>query len=464
MQLFSVIDRQMLGRLYANNLKGVLYEVNEKFVNETHSQVPVCGESDLLVIGGGIAGVAAALAASRNNKKVTLIEKSIILGGLATLGHVCIYLPLCDGLGHKIYGGIAEELLYTTIKYGYSNVPDGWEYGVKTVEKPAGRYQTHFNIPACVMAFDELMAENNVEVIFDTVFCAPIMDGNVCKGVIVENKSGRSAYIAKMVIDASGDADVMFRAGAPCIEQKSIVSHWAYELDFETMKKGIESGDIINTIGLRWIGLRPDADNSQSEIPRFYGTTSDGVNAYIRFSRTLALDFLKKNRRSDYTMLSLPTMPQFRTTRRIKGQKELSLVPGLHLDDSVGCVINCLDSPAAVYEFPYGALIDGNITNIITAGRIVAADGAGWEIMRYIPGCAFTGQVAGTAAAMSIDAGCTLQNVDVAELQEKLTDSGVLIHMGEDLRDNEGKAAYAEPTKQFDPLIKLDSLCYPTSH
>lgn len=435
-----------------------------KFIRETQREIPIWGESDLLVVGGGFGGIAAAVAAARCGKKVTLIEKSIMLGGLATLGHVCIYLPLCDGLGHKIYGGLAEELLYTTIKYGYSTLPEDWKYGVKSLEKPKGRYATHFNIPACVMAFDELMDENSINVVFDTVFCVPIMEGDTCRGVVAENKSGRGAYLAKMIVDASGDADVMYRAGADCMEQKSIVSHWAYELDLKTMEDGIRTGRIQNAFRLRWIGLRPDADNSRSGMPKFYGTTSDGVNAYIKLSRTLALNFLKENQRPDYAMLSLPAMAQFRTTRRIIGQKELPLVPGVHLEDSVGCVINCLDNPAQVYEFPYGALFDGKIKNILTAGRIVAAGGIGWEIMRYIPGCAFTGQVSGTAASMAIDAGCGVQSVNVGKLQKKLAETGVMIHMDEQLRGNEGKPAYENPKEQFDPLISVDSLCYPAPH
>ena len=95
---------------------------------EERREIPVACETDVLVIGGGIAGVAAAVAASRNGVGVTLIEKSIVLGGLATLGHVCIYLPLDDGIGHKIYGGLAEELLYTSIKYGFNNLPECWRH------------------------------------------------------------------------------------------------------------------------------------------------------------------------------------------------------------------------------------------------------------------------------------------------------------------------------------------------
>lgn len=191
----------------------------------------------MIVVGGGVAGVAAAVSAARNGSRVILLEKSIILGGLATLGHVCIYLPLDDGLGHKVYGGLAEELLHVCIRYGYDNLPDCWRNGPDTVDTPTGRYRTNFNIPAAVCALDELMEQEGIQVVFDTNFCAPIMEGKTCKGVIVENKSGRTAYLAKAFVDASGDLDLMFRAGAPTETQRSIVSHWAHEIDLDTMKK-----------------------------------------------------------------------------------------------------------------------------------------------------------------------------------------------------------------------------------
>jgi hypothetical protein len=221
-------------------------QLKKDTILEPSRQLPIWGQSDVLVIGGGFGGIAAAIAAARCGKSVTLIEKSVMLGGLATLGHVCVYLPICDGLGHKIYGGLAEELLYTTIKYGYNTLPQGWKYGIQYLKNPDGRYSTHFNIPACVMAFDELMKEQKVQVVFDTLFCQPIMDGDVCLGAVVENKSGRGTYLAKMIVDASGDADVMARAGADCIEQKSIVSHWGYELDLKNLPSGMETGEVKN--------------------------------------------------------------------------------------------------------------------------------------------------------------------------------------------------------------------------
>lgn len=431
-----------------------------KTITEEARQIPVCAETDVLVVGGGLAGVAAAAAASRTGANVILIEKSIILGGLATLGHVCVYLPLDDGLGHKIYGGMAEELLHVCIKYGFNNLPDCWRDRPDYVRNPCGRYSATFNIPACVLALDEFLLSENVDVIFDTNFCSPIMEGDTCRGVIVENKSGRTAYLAKTVVDASGDADVLYRAGAECETQKNIISHWAYETDLERMKLAVDSGDIRRAFNLRWLGLRPDVDNTSNPLPQFYGTTSKGVNDYIRVSRSLALDFLKKEHRDDYTMMSLPLMPQFRMTRRLKGMEDVVFVPGVHSGHSIGCVAHCLEYPAKIYEFPYEGLIDSRITNIAAAGRIVSAGGYGWEVMRCIPACVATGQAAGTAAAMAAKSGQALQEVDVAALQRKLADTGVMIHMYDELKKNADIKPGKRPPRSDILAAKTDSLSY----
>ena len=174
------------------------------FIIEEQRNIEVVSESDVVVVGGGLAGVSAAVAAARNGASVTLLEKSCVLGGLATLGHVCVYMPLDDGQGHRIHGGLVEELLRVCIRYGYNTIPDCWKDGDPVPSEAIGkRYQSIFNIPACIMALDEYMKDEGVNVVFDTSFCAPIMEGDRCKGVIVENKSGRTAYLAKMVVDAS---------------------------------------------------------------------------------------------------------------------------------------------------------------------------------------------------------------------------------------------------------------------
>ncbi|MBR6205734.1 MAG: FAD-dependent oxidoreductase [Oscillospiraceae bacterium] len=431
-----------------------------KTIIEERREIPVAGETDVLVIGGGLAGVAAAAAAARNGVQVTLLEKTIALGGLATLGHVCVYLPIDDGLGHRVYGGLAEELLHVCHRYSYDDIPECWKGSPWQAENPTGRYQCTFNIPACVMALDEFMDSEGVHVMFDTVVCLPIMEGRRCRGVIVENKSGRSAYLAKMVVDASGDADVLFRAGAECETQKSIVSTWTYELDVDRIKKETTSSEVLANIRMRWFGLRPDVDNTESGVPTFYGTTADGVNDYVHFSRSLALKYLKEHNRPGYAFMTMPTLPQFRMTRRLKGLAELQVVEGRREEHSVGIVIPSLANPAPVYEFPYEAVIGRQIENIAAAGRMVSAGGVGWEIMRCIPNCVFTGQVSGTAAALAIRSGVTLQNLNVEALQQNLADTGVVIHIPEEMKRNSEK----EPWKYARPLglasLAMDSLSY----
>ena len=395
---------------------------------EEKRSVPVVSESDVIVIGGGIAGCAAAIAARRSGASVTLIEKSIILGGLATLGHVCIYLPLDDGHGRKVYGGLAEDLLHVCIKYGYDNLPDCWRSKPMFVKEPEGRYRTNFNIPAAVLALDELMEQEGVNVVFDTVFSAPIMDGNTCRGVIVENKSGRTAYMAGAFVDASGDSDLLFRAGAECEDQPNIISYWTHELTFESLRRGYEERDMIKALPIRVIGLKPH-ERDDGSLPMYRGTSGDEVNKYIKFSRSLALRHLKEHYKEDgYSMLTMPLMPDFRMTRRLIGKAELVVEPGRHEEHSIGCMINSLQ-PDGIYEFPYEGLINDTLTNIAAAGRMVSATGRGWEITRYIPACACTGEAAGTAAARCALTGSSLQALDVASLQKTLAGNGVILHL-----------------------------------
>jgi flavin-dependent dehydrogenase len=110
------------------------------------------------------------------------------------------------------------------------------------------------------------MENEGVQIFYDCVFSEPIMEGNKCKGIIIESKSGRTAYLADMVVDATGDSDVMYRAGAATEDRKSIVSYWTYEIDRTTLQKGLASGKALDAIRMRWFGLRPDMDNSQSEL------------------------------------------------------------------------------------------------------------------------------------------------------------------------------------------------------
>ncbi len=395
------------------------------FINET-SKVPVAGKYDVIVVGGGIAGVGAALAARRSGCRVLIIEKSVVLGGLATLGFIAIYLPLCDGRGKKVTGGIAEELLYLSIKYGYDNLAPEWRDGKGVGTKK--RYTTVFSPPEFIYGLDELMAAEGIDLLFDTVFCRPVMKDNACQAVIVENKSGRSAYKAKMFIDASGDADLFFRGGAACVEEKNYLAYWFYSTNLERMKRAVEKKDVMKAISLEWRGsFRKDGSYTLGQ-KEYKGTNAKDVTRFILNGRKVLKKEIEKNREENGSLIALPGMAQFRRTRRVKGAYLLRERDALkHFDDSIGCTGHWL-KPGIVYEIPYRTLVVRDFKNIFAVGRIISASGDAWEATRIIPPAVLTGQAAGTAAAMAIRKKCAAEEVPVANLQKNLQDRGVILH------------------------------------
>lgn len=389
--------------------------------------VPVAGAYDVIVVGGGVAGVAAALAAKRNGCKTLLIEKSVMLGGLATLGLIAIYLPLCDGQGRKVVGGIAEELLHLSIKYGYNNLPPEWQKGCSRAETKR-RYMTDFSPAAFVLALDEVMQAEGVDLLFDTVFSRPVMENGVCRGIIVENKSGRVAYRGKMVVDTTGDADIMYRAGAACVEGQNWLTCWAYTTGLEEMKKAVETGKVKAGLRLQWYGAEADGRNAVAGARKYNGTDAQDVTEFLLKGRELLRKDLAAAKNGEKACVTLPGMAQFRTTRRIKGFYELQEDDiNKHFEDSIGTTGDWRRS-GPVMEIPYRSLLAPGIHNLITAGRTIAAAGDAWEITRVIPPAAMTGEAAGTAAALAIKRNCSLAELPVADLQHRLEQAGVLIH------------------------------------
>jgi hypothetical protein len=394
-------------------------------IHEAH-QVPVVGNYDVIVVGGGMAAVGAALAARRSGCRVLIIEKSVMLGGLATLGFIAYYLPLCDGRGQKVTGGIAEELLHLSIKYGYGDLAPEWQDGRGVGAKK--RYTTIYSPPEFVYALDELMMAEKVDLLFDTVFCRPVMNGGVCEAVIVENKAGRTAYAAKMFVDASGDGDLLHRAGAKCIEEKNYLAYWFYSTNLNKMQQAVTSKDVKKGISLEWRGsFRQDGSYTMGDREYKVSDAKD-VTRFVLNGRRILKDEIEKNRLENGSLIALPGMAQFRRTRSVTGLYRLKEKDALQsFDDSIGCTGHWL-KPGIVYEIPYRTLVTTAYPNIFATGRAISASGDAWEATRVIPPAVLTGQAAGTAAAMAIERKCAAADLPVAELQEKLQKEGVIIH------------------------------------
>lgn len=384
-------------------------------INET-IQTPVAGHYDVIVLGGGVAGCAAAVAAARAGSSVLLVEKMTVLGGLATAGHVVIYLPICDGRGNKMAAGLAEELLQLSIRHGRHDLPDAWKDGPLHADT-TDRYRVTFLAGNFALELERLMAVEGVTLLYDALFCAPVMEGSRCVGVALESKSGREVYLADAFVDATGDGDLLARAGAPMGEQSNFLTYWSYVVPLDE-KKGLQ----IQALGDCCGGGLPEWGRG-----KYYGTSLAEVNRFLKDSHRLAYETLVTGKEDTLEMASFPSMAQFRTTRYLEGAYTLTEQDeGRAFPDTVGA-IGDWRTGGKVYQIPYRALYCEQVDNVLPAGRNIAAKGDTWEVTRVIPTAVVTGQAAGAAAALIAREKTTTARLDVPALQDLLEQQGVLL-------------------------------------
>ena len=180
-------------------------------INEEKREIPIRAEVDVLVVGGGLGGVAAAIAAGRAGANTLLVERWDFLGGVATAGMCCsIYNCCCTSDNRLETKGIAVEVV--------DALAEGEGYGKKW-----RNHKGHivYDVERAKLTLAELVEKSGANVLFNVVFSSALMDGDRVKGAIIESKSGREAILAKTIVDATGDADVAASVGVPL---KSVTS------------------------------------------------------------------------------------------------------------------------------------------------------------------------------------------------------------------------------------------------
>lgn len=401
---------------------------------ELKETVALKGSADVLVCGGGVAGVAAAISAARSGKSVILFEKTVILGGLATTGLVNFFVPMCNGRGTLIIKGLAEELFDLSAKYSYDTIPEDWKNGEPGQGKTLERYVNRYDPNIFALALTNLLNELGVKIMFDTVIVKPVMNGGHCDGVIVENKSGREYYEGKIIVDATGDADVFARAGAPVVQGKNYHTYYCHAATLESCKKAVDK----NNIAYLRTGYNGGRANLYGEKhpegkPYWKGTDGEDVTKYITENQIEMFENIKDIDRNTRTILMLPTMPQFRTTRHLEGDCTLQGEDTYrHFEDSIGTICD-FERRDFLYEVPYRTLVKTGFDNLIAAGRVAAAEGWAWDCLRVIPPAILTGQAAGNAAVQALDTDKAVYDVDVHTLQATLALQGVMIHFDDAL-------------------------------
>jgi hypothetical protein len=439
-----------------------------KTVFEPAREIPVFAETDVLVVGGGPAGTAAAIAAARIGADVLLVERYNHLGGLSTGGLVIWIDRMTDWSGRRVIRGLADEFMERLPKDAIQGPPpaDWGNRDAATAAYWAQRTAAYHGIVTWSPTIDpealktlsmRMVQEAEVRLLLHAWCTAPIAKDGVVHGAIFESKEGRHAVLAKVVVDTTGDADLIARSGAYC------------ETD-------IDASDIhhcMNTVFLfggvdmeRWLAFRRDEPEAfaafmalgrdrikffekpfvswRNDVALFLGPRLAGYSAVdvedlttveLR-SRELAVGHLEVYRAaapgfSDaFLMLGAPQIG-VRHSRRLAGLRKVTRQQwdtGHVWDDEIG-VSTSLAPKFPNISVPYGALIPEWFDNILGAGRHVACDASSHTFLREIPQCWLTGQAAGVAAALAAATGTRPRDLAVSAIQRELLRQGAYLSL-----------------------------------
>ncbi len=408
---------------------------------EPAKEINISGEYDVVIVGGGPAGLSSAIASGRNKAKTLLIEQFGYLGGTATAS---LMINL-NGFRNQVepdstqtVKGIAQEIiieLYKLKGLGKSPYPQK-EYDI---EKGELSYSYCIDPEKFKYVVLKMVHESGVDILFHTYFSDVIMEGNELKGIIVENKSGRSAIMSKITIDASGDGDVSARAGAP---------FWEASPDDKILKDGImykisgigdakfgncRYGDSSVVWGPAGVWGRNDAwEISQAEI-------KTRLKVFEHFQKIL--DDNPQMKEAGAYLAETPPLLGIRQTRFIEGEYKLTAddaITGRRFDDVVA-ISSCpiisyygyrryLEHEG--YDIPYRCLVPKVIDNLLVSGRCISSEQQPYESHRAMIPIMAIGQASGTAGALSANNNVKPRNLDVPLLQKTLIKQGAELRKG----------------------------------
>ena len=386
-------------------------------------------ETDVVVVGGGPAGFAAALASARTGAKTVLIERYGSLGGLFTNGLVLIVIGTAegvrDGKQRLVTRGICKEFMDRAKAMG-ANVyrVDPWHGPNEPTIDPEG---------AKVLMDQMVRAEKNLEVFFHCWGVDVIQDGSSVRGVIFESKQGRQAILAKRVVDCTGDGDVSFQAGAD-FRQITHNIGFVYQLGnigkATNAQRNAKAADGFPKIPNEPI---PGAFWKNCLGPQANGCSVADLTKAEFLHRENMWQLVEKMRgtpgfEETYVMNSCSQVG-VRASRLIKTDYTLDMSEtDAHktFEDAIGMSGDDTFTRGA-FQIPYRSLLPSGVDNLLVAGRSIGVAPNVIDRVRLIPVCMVTGQAAGTAAALSVARGQSPRDVDVTALRGQLKSDGVLL-------------------------------------
>jgi len=433
-------------------------------IPEPNREIPILDQVDVLVVGGGPAGVGAAISAARLGAKTLIVEQFNCLGGVATSGghnHFSLYTAWSD-FDTPIVGGVAEEMRSRILAEGIGTYRSGC---------------IDFDLEGVKFLLDRMAAEAGVQVLYYTFYCDTLVEDGKVIGGIVQNKSGRQAILAHRVVDCTGDGDAAFHAGAsfwqgrpedgrcqPCTLMFTIagvdwprVAEWRstyqkHEVWLKAQADGIMEPFQSVIMGFWHTDVLPD----QVGINMTHLVDVDTTNA-----RDLTWATIEGRRQAHhlvevfrqvvpgmetcYMISSAPALG-LRESRRIEGVVTLTaedIMAQRQWDDTIGYGSFYIDihNPAGPgmgdqtwyppkgwrYQMPYGVMVPKEIDNLLVAGRCISTDHVALGSTRIMSTCMVLGEAAGAAALLSLHEEVAPRDLDAGVLRGQLRAQGAIV-------------------------------------
>ena len=447
-------------------------------IREKERDTPIAASCDICVVGGSATGVFAAVAAARLGARVAIIERNGFLGGTATAGLVNIWHSVYDlGRRQRIIAGLTQEVIDRLEKR------DAVTFG------PTDLTYAMLNTDELTIELDNLVQESGVQPFLHCIFAAPLVEDGRVQAIIVEDKTGRRAITASNFVDATGDGDLIARAGLPWTKrddpQPPTTCAVLYGLD-EIRKKTPE-------FKLKNVVFDPERDGAlrqgflwsakmtgAPDLDLVFGTRVNGADCSDADDLTRAeiegrrqvraiCDILKRDFKGAdaISLVRLSSSIGIRETRHAEclytlSEKDVlhgtrfpdaiangSYPSDIHHSEKPGITFRFLDgreeykapgrpivrrrwlpegeAGATFWQVPYRSLIPQGSPNVLAAGRLIAADRAAYGAIRVMVSCNQTGQAAGVASYLAMQSRTSVADIDPDRLRQTLRDQGATI-------------------------------------